>query len=231
MMAVFAQQEVQKVKALMRQAVEYVTAMRLELERQDLRKKDADPVRQLELACIFTLCGMKTEHKFLAYKSAFTLNYKASNFITASHFARQVIDLESSGIVSPELLTKYKKYFQACQQKGTNAHKLKFDPQDSVAVREIMAGYLCAGTLSHLEDNRSVATVKCPLDGSIYSRSEYDGQVCKTCELCSLGRDSLGLSILLETGAPPLEVSKAGTLTSADMVAAAVETATTDMFM
>ena len=55
--------------------------MRLELERQDLRKKDGDVVRQLELACIFTLCGMKTEHKFLAYKSAFTLNYKANNFI------------------------------------------------------------------------------------------------------------------------------------------------------
>jgi len=41
---------------------------------------------------------MKTEHKFLAYKSAFTLNYKANNFITASHFARQVIDLESTGV-------------------------------------------------------------------------------------------------------------------------------------
>ena len=72
--------------------------MRLELERQDLRKKDGDVIRQLELACIFTLCGMKTEHKFLAYKSAFTLNYKANNFITASHFARQVIDLESTGV-------------------------------------------------------------------------------------------------------------------------------------
>jgi len=98
LMAVFSQQEVHKVKTLIRQAVEYVTAMRLELERQDLRKKDGDTVRQLELACIFTLCGMKTEHKFLAYKSAFTLNYKANNFITASHFARQVIDLESSGV-------------------------------------------------------------------------------------------------------------------------------------
>ena len=41
---------------------------------------------------------MKTEHKFLAFKSAFTLNYKANNFITASHFARQVIDLESTGV-------------------------------------------------------------------------------------------------------------------------------------
>ena len=98
MMAIFSQQEVHKVKTLIRQAVEYVTAMRLELERQELRKKDGDLVRQLELACIFTLCGMKTEHKFLAYKSAFTLNYKANNFITAAHFARQVIDLEPTGV-------------------------------------------------------------------------------------------------------------------------------------
>lgn len=97
-MAVLSQQEAQKVKALVRQSTEYVTAMRLELERQELRKKDSDQIRQLELACIFTLCGMKTEHKFLAYKSAFTLNYKANNFITASHFARQVIDLESTGV-------------------------------------------------------------------------------------------------------------------------------------
>ena len=72
--------------------------MRLELERQELRKNNGDLVRQLELACIFTLCGMKTEHKFLAYKSAFTLNYKASNFITAAHFARLVIDLEPTGV-------------------------------------------------------------------------------------------------------------------------------------
>lgn len=77
--------------------------MRLEIERQDLRKKEGDAVRQLELACIFTLCGMKPEHKFLAYKSAFMLNYKAGNFITASHFARQVIDLESTGVSKSNL--------------------------------------------------------------------------------------------------------------------------------
>ena len=57
-------------------------------------------MRQLELACVFTLCGMKVEHRFLAFKNAFTLNYKANNFITAAHFARQVIDLESSGVSS-----------------------------------------------------------------------------------------------------------------------------------
>ena len=88
LVAVYSDQEAKKVKDMIRLATEYVTAMRLELERQELRKNNGDIVRQLELACIFTLCGMKTEHKFLAYKSAFTLNYKNNNFITASHFAR-----------------------------------------------------------------------------------------------------------------------------------------------
>ena len=77
--------------------------------------------------------------------------------------------------MSAELLTKYRKYFQACQQKGSNAHKLKFDPKDSVQVRNIMDGYLCAGSLEQLEDNRSVATVTCPLTGAIYSKATYDG--------------------------------------------------------
>ena len=60
--------------------------------------------------------------------------------------------------------------------------------------------YLCTGSLSHLEDNRSVATVKCPLTGSVYARADYDGQICKTCNMVKLGQDSLGLSIQLESG-------------------------------
>ena len=58
-----------------------------------------------------------------------------------------------------------------------------------------VAGYLCAGTLAPLEDARSIATVKCPLTGAVYSKSAFDGQLCKTCELTTLGQDSLGLSI------------------------------------
>ena len=136
--------------------------------------------------------------------------------------------------MSAELLTKYKKYFQACQQKGANAHKLKFEPQDSVQVREIMQGYLCAGSLTHLEDNRSVATVKCPLDGSIYQRSAYAGQVCKTCDLCKLGEDSIGLQIQLEAGAPQPEPSATTMINTGgeDPIAAALgSAATTDPFM
>lgn len=97
-MALCSKDELKQVMSIVSKSVEYVTALRVELERQRLLKLGESPQRQLELACYMTLCGMDVAHKFLAYKSAFTLNYKAQNFITASHFARQVIDLESTGV-------------------------------------------------------------------------------------------------------------------------------------
>ena len=103
-------------------------------------------------------------------------------------------------------------------------------------MREIMQGYLCAGTLTHLEDNRSVATVKCPLDGSIYSRSAFAGQLCKTCEICTLGQDAMGLSIKLEGGPQPETQNSQATASSmsgaADPMASALESAAgSDLFL
>jgi hypothetical protein len=54
---------------------------------------------------------METAHKFLAFKGAFTSNYKAQNFITAAHFARLVTDLENSGIIKKDIVDKYKKNY------------------------------------------------------------------------------------------------------------------------
>ena len=64
-----------------------------------------------------------------------------------------------------------------------------------------MQGYLCSGTLDFLEDNRGISTVRCPLDGSVYSSQAFNGTICKTCGICTLGTDALGLCIQLEVGA------------------------------
>ena len=64
-------------------------------------------------------------------------------------------------------------------------------------VKEILGGYLCAGTLTRLQDSRSVATVKCPLTNAVYTK-DYSGKTCDVCQLTELGEDSLGLNIKLE---------------------------------
>lgn len=72
--------------------------MRIEIERKKLVAANSEPSRIAELACLMTLCNMETAHKFLAYKSAFTLLYKMNNFITAAHFARLIVALETQGV-------------------------------------------------------------------------------------------------------------------------------------
>ena len=79
--------------------------MRIEIERKKLVAANADPVRICELACLMTLCQMENAHKFLAFKNAFTLLYKMQNFITAAHFARQIVNLEASGVSNLSYLT------------------------------------------------------------------------------------------------------------------------------
>lgn len=88
--------------------------MRIEIERKRLVAANSDEkVRMAELACYFTLCGMDDSHRFLALKSAVTIIYKMGNFITAGHCARQICELESTGIFAgkPEMVDQYKKIF------------------------------------------------------------------------------------------------------------------------
>ena len=45
-----------------------------------------------------SMCGMEIAHKFLAFKNAMNTTYKLENHITAAHFARQVLELEPTGV-------------------------------------------------------------------------------------------------------------------------------------
>lgn len=98
MIALTNEQEKKKLQGLVSKMVEYITAMRIEIDRKKLVAANSDPVRVAELACLMTLCSMEYAHKFLAYKNAFTLLYKMGNFITAAHFARQIVALEPHGV-------------------------------------------------------------------------------------------------------------------------------------
>jgi coatomer protein complex subunit alpha (xenin) len=99
LLAVTSDQALADVKKLTALLVEYITAMRVEIERKRLlTEKSDDTVRMAELSCYMTLCGMDKAHKFLVYKNALQNNYKIQNFITAAHFARAILDLEPTGL-------------------------------------------------------------------------------------------------------------------------------------
>jgi len=77
LIVVSSEQSLEKVQALVKRLVEYITANRIELERKRLvAAKSDDTNRITELSCYMTLCGMDNAHKFLVYKNAMNSNYK-----------------------------------------------------------------------------------------------------------------------------------------------------------
>jgi len=58
----------------------------------------------------------------------------------SSSFARVIVDLEPTGIFAdkPDMINQYRKYFTVFSQKGTNAHKLAFNPQDTVNIDNVV---------------------------------------------------------------------------------------------
>lgn len=208
LLAVTSDLSLKDVKTLTAMLVEYITAMRVEIERKRLVSSGSqDTIRMAELSCYMTVCGMDKAHKFLVYKNALQNNYKIQNFITAAHFARLILDLEPTGLFAnkPDVITQNKKYYAAFQQKGTNAHKLDFNQNLNVELQDIN-GYLCMNSLKPIEDNRAQNIIKCPLCGSIVARSSLQSSqtpsLCQTCQLCPLDEDVMGLNIKIDkTGA------------------------------
>lgn len=74
---VYSKESQKELNEIIRKCGEYITAMRIELERKRLVGSGSqDNARITELGCYMTLCAMVIEHKFLAYKNAMNNNYK-----------------------------------------------------------------------------------------------------------------------------------------------------------
>ena len=88
------------VKLLMARVVEYATFLRIQLELKKL-EGSSDLVRIGELACHVTLCQVNDVHRYLALKQTQAKLFKMGNFMTAGHFARQILALEPAGVSNP----------------------------------------------------------------------------------------------------------------------------------
>lgn len=136
-------------------------------------------------------CKLDEAHRFLSLKNAMGVAYKAKNFITATHICRRLLDLQDTGLLTPQMIAQYQKNYNTLQAKGTNELKLNFDSGKIGQLSEA-EGYLCASTLVPLKNPADY--IKCPYDGSSYEREEA-GRTCAVCEMCKIGEETVGLII------------------------------------
>eukprot|EP00928_Gymnodinium_smaydae_P028308 TRINITY_DN2160_c0_g3_i1.p1 TRINITY_DN2160_c0_g3~~TRINITY_DN2160_c0_g3_i1.p1 ORF type:complete len:1244 (-),score=301.09 TRINITY_DN2160_c0_g3_i1:224-3895(-) len=163
---------------------EYINAMRVEVTRKGL-----DPATQmariLELAAYLTCHKLQAGHNLLTLRVAMSNAFKAGNFVTAASFAKRLVQGNFEN--SAQVVDQARKLLGVCEQKGTDAHQLRFDPKAPVQDFK-----MCAGALVPL--NPSDVTVQCPFCGSTYQAS-FKAKVCDTCQLSEIGANTLGIQL------------------------------------
>eukprot|EP00929_Paragymnodinium_shiwhaense_P101409 TRINITY_DN644_c0_g2_i1.p1 TRINITY_DN644_c0_g2~~TRINITY_DN644_c0_g2_i1.p1 ORF type:complete len:1222 (+),score=326.60 TRINITY_DN644_c0_g2_i1:199-3864(+) len=162
---------------------EYVNAMRLEVTRKGLDPSEQG--RAIELASYLTCCKMQPRHTLLVLRVAMTIAFKANNFVTAASLAKRLV--QGNFGAQPELLAQARKLLQVCEQKGADAHNIRFDAKAPVEDFR-----LCAGSLTPIGPNDN--SVNCPYCGAMF-KPEYKGKLCDTCQLSEIGANTLGIQL------------------------------------
>lgn len=144
--------------------------------------------RIIELNSYLTVCKLQPYHQFLALKSGMGACFKAENFVTASSFAKRMVQ----GNFGPPERTKddvqkARQVLQICETKGTDKFTIKFDLK--AAVEDIK---ICSGSLEAIPAAETV--VYCPYCGSSYMPS-FKGKLCDVCQLSEIGANTLGIQL------------------------------------
>lgn len=176
LIVVESRREVDEVKELISIVKEYVLALKIELKRREIKD---DPVREQELAAYFTHCNLQTPHVRIALQSAMRVCYKAKNYITASNFARRLLEtnpsIESQAKMARQVLS-------ASEKNMTDAAQLNYDFRNPFVV--------CGAT--YVPIYRGQKDVLCPYCGSRFVPSQKD-EICSVCDLAVVGADASGL--------------------------------------
>jgi coatomer protein complex subunit alpha (xenin) len=164
---------------------EYVLAMCVELHRREEAKSQPVSSRVCELAAYFTHFNIEPKHLVLALRQAMLLNFKAKNLVSASSFAKRLLELNPS----PKFTQEATKVHQASAKAESNALQMDYDDRNPFTV--------CAGSLKPIY--RGNPSVSCGFCGSEYM-PEYESSICSVCGIAQVGAKVPGLSIMTECG-------------------------------
>ncbi|KAL8435288.1 hypothetical protein Efla_002543 [Eimeria flavescens] len=180
------QEEEQQLLEMLEICRTYITGMRLETARLSLGEADAK--RNLELVAYFSCCRLQPSHAFLVLRRAMSVAWKAQNYITAASFARRLLSGTYSGLKgAPEELAKAKKVLLLCEQKGTDAIPINYEPAEAENL------LLCTATLTRLPPG--TPATRCGFCGA-FAQQQLQGETCKVCDIAELGARVVGVQFL-----------------------------------
>ncbi|KAI7731312.1 hypothetical protein M8C21_002588, partial [Ambrosia artemisiifolia] len=172
LIVVESRREVDEVKELVIIVKEYVLGLQMELKRREVRD---NPVRQLELAAYFTHCNLQPPHLRLALMNAMSLCFKAGNLITASNFARRLLEanpVEAHG-------QKARSVIQAAERNMRDSTQLNYDFRNPFVI--------CGAT--YVPIYKGQKDVLCPYCTSHFVVAQ-EGEICAVCNLSVVGSDA-----------------------------------------
>lgn len=157
---------------------EYILGISIELERRNLPPLDVK--RNLELASYFTRVQLQSAHKVLALYVAMNLSNKNKNYVMATKFAEELLEITTSG----PRADLAKKILERAGSFGTDAISIDFNPDAEFDI--------CCGSFTPIYSGEPSVTEA--LVGAKYN-PEFKGQLCKITNITAIGVPTSGLRI------------------------------------
>ncbi|KAK9762199.1 hypothetical protein K7432_012297 [Basidiobolus ranarum] len=161
---------------------EYLLGLSMEKARRELSMEEPENVkRALELAAYFTHCELEPIHSQLSLRSAMTLSFKTKNCLSASMFARRLLELAPP----PQIASQARKVQTISDQTSRDEIPIEYDQYNPFTV--------CAHSFTPIYQNNPVA--QCPYCHASY-KPEYNGKLCTVCDISQIGASAIGLKVI-----------------------------------
>ncbi|CAJ0755331.1 24382_t:CDS:10 [Entrophospora sp. SA101] len=182
--AVSKRSEVDEVNQLVEICREYIIGLSLEQARPKRPDNPEDTKRGLELAAYFTHCRLLPTHLQLSLRSAMTTSFRSKNTITASIFARRLLELAPP----PAVATQARQILTASEKSPRDEITIDYDQYNPFVVCGISYTPIYKGSQS----------VECPYCHTSYL-TEHKGKICTVCEIAQIDATDHTFTNLKET--------------------------------
>jgi len=180
----------EKIYFLIKSCTEYITSIRCQLLKPNISENIIEKQRILELSFYMCICNLKIIHRILILKNTIGICYKFNNFYSAAELCKRLLDFKND--LSVEIIAQYEKYYTKFKEKNTDEIKISEFGINKIGQILEAQNYVDVFELHKLKNMGDF--IKCPFD---YSTSEKEniGKLCKTCELCKIGDETIGLKL------------------------------------